>query len=121
MLPLRSTTREWGDGLTTRSRHIIADITYGPSRSAILCSDGAVLEATTPEGLEARWQEHGGVIMKPEADDRAQPEPFIDLGRSAAAMNAILAVGRACTCSPGSDITTCPNYEPSMDDGMEDE
>lgn len=110
--------RNWGDGATTRSRHIAADVRfYGDMGSTLVCSDGVILSASTPEELERLWQEHGGKAMYIEADDRVAPEPLFDVDRSSAAMGLIAAIGRRCICVPGSDVSVCPNYTPLDDEG----
>jgi hypothetical protein len=102
--------RNWGDGHTTRSRHLIEDIQYRGDVSLLRCSDGALLTAPSPEALELAWQEHGGKLMASWHEDRVAPEPFVDDERSMSAMRILVALGGDCTCTPDSDIRDCPNF-----------
>lgn len=102
--------RNWGDGHSTRSRHLIEDIQYRDDLSLLRCNDGALLTAPSPEALELAWQGHGGKLMASWGEDRVAPEPFLDDERSMTAMRILTSIGGDCTCTPDSDITTCPNF-----------
>lgn len=113
------TGRSWGDGHTTRSRHTIADIQYTDKSSAIRCSDGELLQADTPEALEALWQGHGGALMDLRGAERGTPPDREAETARARAAAAIVALGRSCTCAT-MPIEQCPNYVPSLDDEEEE-
>ena len=99
--------RSWGDGHTTRSRHIVADIQFGSDSSALRCEDGAVLHSDTPAGLEALWVEHGGASIDTRSKDR-RPDEGAEWSEKSLAI--IRFMGLHCSCTVDSDIKDCPNY-----------
>lgn len=110
--------RSWGDGKTTRSRHLIADIAYLPALSVIVCSDGTFLEAETPEELEELWRAHGGSLLDTQ-DMKRDPVQLSDAEsheRSREARAAIALLASRCTCSH-SDPLLCPNHLPGDEEG----
>lgn len=115
------TGRAWGDGHTTRPRHIVHDIQFGERSSALRCADGTVLQATTPAGLEALWQEHGGAIVEPRAEDRRPPDEGEVERWRLTALAAIRFMGRTCTCTVDSDIKDCANYIADDDEELPEE
>lgn len=116
-------TRMWGDGHTDRSRHLIADITYGEfdGPSSLVCADGEEMHADSPDELARLWQAHGGAVAPPFARDDSDVGSVggeVYAEREAAALSAILRLSSQCRCHTG-PITECPNY--MKGDELEDE
>lgn len=110
--------RSWGDGKTARSRHLIADIQYGPKLSVIVCSDGTFLEAETPEELEELWRDHGGSLLDTQ-DMKRDPVQLSSIEaqeRSSEARAAIALLASRCTCARH-DPLLCPNHLPGDEEG----
>lgn len=105
-----SLTRQWGDGLTTRARHLIADIRYpqdGPSW--LVCGCGTRLVGDTPEALAIQWRGHGGQVLEVHA--ATDPVEYSPGTKGPELMAALLAIRARCTCDH-TPTTECPNYMP---------
>lgn len=104
--------RTWGDGLTTRYQHKIADIAYsrtGPSW--LVCGCGKRFESPTPEGLALLWKGHGGLVLEVHVATDPADVYSADDTDNAALLAAVTALRRACTCETTA-IEDCPNYQP---------
>lgn len=96
--------RTWGDGLTVRPRHVVADIDYAPDMSWLTCSCLAHFEAATPDSLAEAWRAHGGKVLDVSVPD--EPPTAIDDG---VAVLQLLGWRSRCSCDT-TPITECPNY-----------
>lgn len=110
--------RAWGDGKTSRHRHLIQRVLYGADgHSELTCAtDKTVLIADSPEGLEDLWQQHGGKLLETETVEEhpLTTEDAIERGHQARA--AILLMSQRCTCATD-DPLLCPNYLPGDEEG----
>ncbi len=102
--------RTWGDGLTTRYRHQIADIKYteaGPS--CLVCGCSLMLDAATPEALAVLWRGHGGKVLEVHGATDPSDVYSADEGRDSRLSAMVAALRQRCTCDTTA-ITDCPNY-----------
>ena len=116
-MPGLPAARAWGDGKTTRRRHIIATMSYTAAYSWLTCAtDGESMGADTPELLEVLWARHGGKLLDMESEERRPMDQLEAQQRGIEAIALVHKFGRSCTCAD-TDPRLCPNYVAGDEEG----